>query len=171
MPILDSATAQAVAEATGNTGEYSPLKPGKYLARLAKVEARENPNKYGLAMWNAEFDEIHNLQGERQPGRQWLNLTAPVPPGTKPHPAYANGPEKWEQYQSVLRSQMKAFFEAFGYQSTSDTDEIVGEWAVITLGVETIQAGPKQGQQTNRVTKIEAKPEGLEIAVDEDEVF
>lgn len=161
MPKLDNATATQVQNVEPFDGEYEPLAPGKYLAKLAKVEIRENKNKYDLVMWNAEFEDLHTLDGRKASGRQWLTLT--LPGGDKPHAAYGNGAEKWLSYQNVLRSRLAAFFEAFGYSPDSDTDEMVGEWALITVGIETIQAGVKQGQKTNRVNSIEPVPAGVDL--------
>jgi hypothetical protein len=161
MPKLDTKTATAVSSAEP-LGEFEPLAPGKYLAKLAKVDIRDNKNKYDLVMWNAEFEQLHTLDGKRVPGRQWLTLTLP---GTDtPHGAYTNGADKWLSYMNVLRGRLASFFEAFGYSPDSDTDEMVGEWALLTIGVETIQAGTKAGMKTNRVNDVAPVPEGVDLA-------
>lgn len=162
MPKLDSKTASSVEETEAtHGGDFEPLAPGKYLARLVDVEVRDEKNKYDALQWSAEFDNIHTFDesgpGEKQPGRQWLNLTLPTT--AKPHSAYTNGPEKWEKYQNMLRGRLAAFFEAFGFTPDSDTDEMTGEWAVITVGVETAQQGSRAGKQVNRVNDIEPVPD------------
>jgi len=166
MPKLDKKTAAAV-ETTeaAHGGDFEPIAPGNYLARLAGVEARDETNKYDLTQWSAEFEEIHSLDGVRQPGRQWLNLT--LPGGNTPPASYANGAEKWEKYQNMLRGRLAAFFEAFGYSSDSDTDEMVGEWALITIGIRTIQSGIRQGEKTNEVKDIQPVPDDVELPEDD----
>lgn len=167
MPKLDSKTASAVDGTEPNHGgDFEPLEPGKYLARLSNVEVRDEKNTYGAIQWVAEFEEIHSMEGEKQPGRQWLNLT--LPSSAKPPANYANGPDKWEKYQNLLRGRLAAFFEAFGYTPDSDTDEMLGEWAVITLGVRTIQKGAREGQRTNEVKDIGPVPEDVELPEVED---
>jgi len=166
MPKLASKIANATesAEVVHGGGDFEPLPKGKYLAKLTEVSVRDEKNKYDAPQWSAEFQEIHTLDGEKQPGRQWLNLTLPTT--SKMHPAYANGQEKWEKYQAMLLGRLKAFFEAFGYTPDSDTDEMLGEWAVITLSISTIQSGPNQGKLRNEVTDIEEVPEDFEAPED-----
>lgn len=173
MPKLDSKTANAVSETEAvHGGDFSPLEPGEYLARLVEVEVRDEKNKYGALQWSAEFDSLHSFDAEgvieKQPGRQWLNLTLPTT--AKPHPAYEGGPDKWEKYQNMLRGRLAAFFEAFGYTADSDTEEMHGEWAVLVIGTETAQRGKNEGKLVNRVNDIKPVPEDLELpeVADED---
>ncbi|QXJ40733.1 hypothetical protein [Curtobacterium phage Parvaparticeps] len=161
MPRLQDNMANAVenTEAT-HGGDFEPLPAGKYLARLAKVEERNT--RAGAPAWNAEFEEIHRLEDlEKQPGRQWLNLN--LPQGKKMPQSYTKGQEKWDQYQNLSKGRLAAFFEAFGFTADSDTDEMIGEWAVIVLTITTIQQGPKAGQRTNSVQDIQLVPEDVEI--------
>lgn len=164
MPKLDSKVASAVDEREAvHGGDFEPIDPGKYLARLVKVDVKDEKNKYGALQWSGEFDNLHPLDDldSKAPGRQWLNLTLPT--SSKPHALYADGPEKWEKYQNMLLGRLKAFFEAFGFTSDSDTDELLGEWAVITVGTETAQGGKRQGKLVNKVNDIEEVPEDIEI--------
>lgn len=157
MPKLSSVVAKAVdsSEAVHGGGTFEPLDPGFYLARLRDVSVRDKEDKYGAAQWSAEFEDLYSLETQdKQSGRQWLNLT--VPTGKKVPGNYTNGPEKWEKYQAMVLGRMKAFFESFGYTTDSDTDELIGEWAVIEVGQRTIQSGPKEGQITNEVRGIKS---------------
>lgn len=159
MPKMASAVAKRVESAEArheSGGEFEPLAPGKYLAQLRDVSVRDQTNKHGAAVWSAEFHNLHALEDHvKAPGRQWLNLTQPSPVGKIPA-SYTNGPEKWEKYQAMLDGLLKGFFESFGYTVDSDTDEMLGEWAVITLKIRTIQSGPNEGKKTNEVTGIES---------------
>jgi hypothetical protein len=155
MPKLDSRLAQTIDNTEANHGsDFAPLAPGKYLARLSDVSVRDEVNKYGAVQWSAEFEELHAIDtGERAAGRQWLNLTLPTSnevPGN-----YPKAPDKWESYQALLAGRLAAFFEAMGFTPDSDTDEMKGEWAVITLTIRTIQSGARQGEKANEVTDIE----------------
>lgn len=150
MPKLTTDIAGKVAQtdASGPT-EYSLIEPGRYFATLSNVEVREG--KYG-PQWNCEFHEITTADGKRIPGRQWYNLNLPV--DGHMHPAYQNGEDKWEKFQEVNRSRLKQFFDAFGYTSDSDTDEMVGEKAAIDIEIRTIQNGPRTGEQVNSVKAV-----------------
>lgn len=167
MPKLSKAAAGRVDKAEARHeqgGSFELLPDGDYLAQLREVSVRDKTNKYGAAVWSAEFHNLVNLEsGASASGRQWLNITMPQPLDKIPS-AYVNGPDKWEKYQAMLDGLLKGFFESFGFTTDSDTDEMLGEWAIITVGSQTIQEGPKQGQLTNRVTAIKALPEDFDLS-------
>lgn len=167
MPKLSAGAAKIVgaAEARHDSGgDFEPLAPGRYLAKLAEVTVRDNPNKYGMVMWNAEFQELVSLETrDPAPGRQWMNLTLPLDPKKGIPASYTNGPEKWDKYQAMVTGQLKAFFESLGYTTDSDTDELLGEYAVLELGIRTISSGPSEGKRTNEVKGIYPVPEDLDL--------
>ena len=158
MPKLAAKTRKKVAKAEAiGGGEFEPLEPGKYIAELAEVEAKTS--NAGNPMWVATFEEIHDLDGERQPGRQWYNLNLPI--DTMPddyNPARLRKgqtrEDSWENYQRMCEGRLKAFFEAFGYDVDSDTDEMIGEKCVIIIGVRTIKQGARAGEKTNSVNGV-----------------
>lgn len=169
MPKLAAGLAKRVetAEAQHSSGgDFELLTPGVYLAQLREVTVREKPNKHGAAIWSTEYHNLHNLEtGQKYPGRQWYDFTLPLPQD-KPTTVYLNEggtPEKWEKYQIRLQGLLKGFFESFGYSVDSDTDELLGEWALITVKIGTIQSGVNQGKQRNEVTGIEALPEDFDF--------
>lgn len=163
MPKLAVKTRKAVAKADSVSGDFEPLKPGKYVGTLAEVEAKNSAA--GNPMWVAVFEDITNMDGERQPGRQWYNLNLPT--SDTPPDDYEKDAEKWVQYQRLCEGRLKAFFEAFGYEVDSDTDEFIGESCVLTIGVRTIQRGERAGEKTNTVNGV--KPlTGDEPTGDED---
>lgn len=164
MPKLSAKDRKKVKSADAVSGEFQPLKPGKYVATLNAVEAKTSAA--GNPMWVAEFTDIHNLSGEKQPGRQWYNLNLPT---TDEAPAnYDKGQEKWEQYQGLCAGRIKSFFEAFGYSEDSDTDEMIGERAVLTIGVRTISNGDRAGQQTNTVNSV-SSAEDVDFDTDDED--
>lgn len=150
MPKLAVKDRKKVEKAQAVGGGFEPYKPGKYVATLSAVEAKNS--SAGNPMWVAEFEDITNLDGDKMPGRQWYNLNLPTTP--TPPEGYAKGKEKWEQYQDLCSGRIKAFFETFGFTVDSDTDEMIGEKCVIRIGIRTIQNGPKAGEQTNSVDGI-----------------
>lgn len=180
MPKMSSAAAKRVDKAEArheSGGDFEPLAPGQYLAQLREVNVEDKLNKYGAAAWNAEFHNLHSMETQQKaPGRQWYRLTQPLPVDKIPS-NYTNGPDKWEKYQGMIDGLLKGFFESFGYTVDSDTDEMLGEWAILEVGIRTIQEGPKAGQPTNQVNGIYALPEDLDfedfgiVASDEEEAF
>lgn len=152
MPKLNAKLKKKVEKAEPVTGEFEPLKPGKYIATLSEVEAKNSAA--GNPMWVAEFTDVEDLDGDRVPGRQWYNLNLPT--SDTPPEGYAKGEEKWVQYQRMCEGRLKSFFEAFGYTVDSDTDEMIGDQCVLIVGVRTIQTGERAGQRTNSVNGVAA---------------
>ena len=155
MPKLAAKDRKKVEKAE-STGEFTPMPPGKYVAALSEVEPKTSGN--GNPYWAVTFDEIHNLDGEKQPGRQWFNLMLPTtdtpPEGYTPGGREKDPEKAWAQYQALCAGRIKSFFEAFGYTVDSDTDEMIGDRCVIQVGVRTIQNGPRTGESTNEVRNV-----------------
>lgn len=155
MPKLAAKDRKKVEKAEAVSGEFEPLPPGKYIAELSDVEAKTSGA--GNAYWNAEFTNIHDLEGESVPGRQWFMMMLPqgeMPEDYKPKNSKKSPEEAWKTYQDLTAGRIKSFFEAFGFTPDSDTDELIGERVVLQIGVETINQGPKTGQRTNRVNAV-----------------
>lgn len=153
MPQLPKKIAKNVESAEAVHG-FSLLTPGKYFARLLAVRADETND--GNPMWVAEFDQLHSVVDKsKAPGRQWWNLNLPL----SEMPANYRNPDKFEQAQEMSLGRLKAFFEAFGYEVDSDTDEMLGEIAVISVGIRTIQNGARTGEKVNSVNDIQSADE------------
>lgn len=150
MPKLDKTMMKAVESAETTSGEFALIEPGRYFATLTKVDVRDA--NYGGTQWSCEFSDITDVNGKRSSGRQWLNLNLPVA-GAMPA-TYQNGEDKWQKFQAVSAARLKGFFEAFGYTTDSDTDEMIGEQAVIEIEIRTIQNGPRRGEQVNGVKNV-----------------
>lgn len=149
MPKLSKKLTKQVDEAEATHG-YQLIKPGKYFCKLGGVEVKQT--KEDNPMWVAEFKDIYSLDGERQQGRQWWNLNLPIE-GDAPAD---KDPKKWADAQRLSKGRLKAFFEAFGYSVDSDTDEMIGEVAVITIGIRKISQGARTGEDANQINDIEA---------------
>jgi len=174
MPKLAAKARKTVSKAEPVSGGFEPHKPGKYFATLNDVEAKMSTA--GNAMWVAEFTDLQSMDGESAAGRQWLNMMLPnnsMPEIYKPKKEGKDPEEAWEQYQNMCNGRLKSFFEAFGYEVDSDTDEMIGDRCVIQLSIQTIQGGPKKGEKTNRVEGIFSvdSAEGADAEKDDDDDF
>ena len=128
MPKLTKKVAASVDSAEAASGSFL-LPEGRYAAQLRSVTQKDG-NEYPYWVW--EFENIHDSEGNKKPGRQWNNTSlSPKSLGF-----------------------LKATFEAFGYTADSDTDEMTGEWVVLYLVQETISAGPRSGQLRNAVQSL-----------------
>lgn len=164
MPKLAAKDRKKVAKAEATGGGFEPLEPGKYVGTLEAVEAKVSGA--GNAYWNCVFTDITDLDGNQHPGKQWYMVMLPIdtmPDDYTPKSSKKSPEEAWATYQALTAGRIKAFFEAFGYTVDSDTDEMVGDKAVLQIGIDTIQKGPKAGQPTNRVNNITSlEKEGLD---------
>jgi hypothetical protein len=156
MPKLDKKMQKKAKEAPEVTDGFEPLPAGKYIATLGGVEER-TAQSTGAPMWGIEMEELFDLEGNEQPGRQFTNLVLPgddeVPDDYEGNSRSKKSLEdQWINRNAFLSGKLKQFFEAFGYELNSDTDEMVGERCVIALSVETIGAGKRKGQLGNQIT-------------------
>ena len=129
MPKLTKQTAKAVEKAEAASGSYL-LPEGRYAARLNSVT--EKPGRKA-PYWSWEFVDLHDTDGVKRPGKQWNNTSL----------------------SEASLGFLKATFEAFGYTSDSDTDEMIGEWVVLVLTQAPIGAGPKAGELRNEVQSLQ----------------
>lgn len=160
MPKLAAKDRKKVESSNAIGGDFEPMPPGRYLADLKDVEARQS--NAGNPVWSVTFENIRDLDGNKQPGRQWYNLNLPTT--DKAPDDYKKDQATWEKYQGLCAGRIKAFFEAFGYTPDSDTDEMIGETVQIQVGIRTINQGAKAGQQANEVNGVYPLPEGTDAA-------
>ncbi|ALY10768.1 hypothetical protein SEA_SUPPI_44 [Arthrobacter phage Suppi] len=158
MPKLPKNVAKSVEAAEAVSGDFALLDPGFYYAQLAEVEVQEG--NYA-PQWNATLENLHKKETlEKASGKQWHRMN--VVTEEKAPANYTNGDKKWAAFHSMSQGQLKAFFEAFGYTPDSDTDEMIGEWVVIKVGIETIQGGARKGEKTNRVKALSPVPDDFD---------
>jgi hypothetical protein len=119
------------AEAWGVGGGGYLLPEGRYAARLKAVGTGTGP---AGTYWSFEYSKLHNEEGEEQRGRQWENVSL----------------------SDKARGKMKSVFDAFGYSTDSDTDEMIGEWVVLHLVQEVQSQGKRAGQTVNRIVGVTA---------------
>lgn len=165
MPKLSKSVAKKVANTEISTGDFPLLDNGWYFARLAKVDVREGQF---APRWTAEFEKLHKEDGTPASGRQWYDLNVPTEDEAPSN--YDKGQSKWDQFVSISHSFLHGFFEAFGYTTDSDTDELVGEWVKIKVGTRTIQRGDRKGEKANEIKALAPVEDDFEpFAEDEDD--
>lgn len=155
MPKLPKKEAKRTSEAEEVRDGFEPLPAGKYIATLSAVEDKIAQSS-GAPMWGIEMEDLYDLEGNEQPGRQFSNLTLPgddeMPDDYTGNPRSKKSLEdQWTSRNDFLRSKIKQFFTAFGFTTDSDTDEMIGERCVIQLTIETIGAGKRAGQLGNQI--------------------
>ena len=152
MPKLNKQAYEAVNNAEEFSGDFSPLEPGKYVGVLIEVDVQEHPNHANVMVWNAIFAEIHDLEGNKKPGRQWHRLNVIL--DRKMPATYQKDQETWDKFVGVSDAQVKGFFTSMGYTVDSDTDEMIGEAVILKLGIRTIQSGQRAGEKANNVQRL-----------------
>jgi hypothetical protein len=135
-------------EAWGVGGGGFLLDEGRYAARLKAVTVGQGlKGEY----WAFEWSKLHDEEGKEHRGRQWDNVSLSVP------------------------GKMKQVFEGLGFSVDSDTDEMIGEWAVLHLTQEVQTQGKRAGQTVNRIVGVtEFDPDEWDFdpdAVGEDEDY
>lgn len=126
MPRLNKQQAKKAEQA--ETGQFDALKAGTYLCQLKEVEVK--PGKDGTPGWNWKW-EVGPDQDHA--GRYLWVYTA------------IKDDAFWK---------MKEIFDALGFSTDSDTDELVGEWANLIVTQRIIESGPRRGQPGNNVDRI-----------------
>lgn len=129
MPKLSKEKAAAVDEAEGQ--DYTALPIDRYIGELADVKTGEGPKG---PYWTWEFHVVDTGKGF---GGRKLWLTTSLS-------------QDWA---------IKKPFEAFGVSPDTDTDELIGECAVLQVTQREIQSGTRKGQMTNNVDNVTALTE------------
>ena len=125
MPKLEKKVASAVDKADAAGGSLL-LPEGRYACQLRSVTESQGTE---YPYWTWEFHNLHDIEGNKKPGRQWNNTSlSPKSVGF-----------------------LKSTFEAFGYTSDSDTDEMIGEWVEIYVIQEVQERGKNAGKLRNQV--------------------
>lgn len=150
MPKLDSNVAKNV-ETAEEVG-FKILPPGVYAAKLESVESRST-REHGFPAWNITFGNLVDRDGNKHPGKQFLWINIPQDPNVVPS-SYTKGAEKWKQAQNLSMGRLKQFFDAFGVDPDTDTDELIGQPVAIKVGVQTAQSGPRKGEDQNQVNAV-----------------
>ena len=124
MPKLSKAVAKKVADTEG--GSFEPLEPGVYHVRLVNVDgSREGP---AGPYWSWEFDVVEPGSS----GKLWNNTSL----------------------SEKAYFKLKETFEAFGEDTDTDTDDLIGEIVKAVVSTRVIQQGDKKGQVTNQIDKL-----------------
>lgn len=165
MPKLAKKMQKQVKEAeAASTEGYEPLPAGWYIATLSEVEEKIAEST-GADMWGVVMEDLEDLEGNEQPGKQFTNLVLPGDDDDMPedYKGPAKGlrkgqtlEEAWANRNAFLSGKIKQFFEAFGYSADSDTEEILGERCAIKLSIVTIGAGKRKGERGNQIEAFDS---------------
>lgn len=132
MPKLTKAQAKAVDAAETNDIDYTvPLPAGRYIGTLDEVEVGEGP-KGPYWTWKIKLDRNEDVALDGQGRVMYVNTSLAEEAAWK----------------------MKETFEAFGYSSDSDTEEMIGEKCIVVVRIKMIQGGANAGTPGNQVSKL-----------------
>lgn len=110
--------------------EYEPLEDGYYLAEIEKISLSPTAGKSGykqwIVIWRIKRPKAHAKR------TQWDRMSL------SPKAAW----------------KMRELFDALGYDYDSDSDELIGEQAILELFQEPIASGKRAGEIGNSVAKI-----------------
>jgi hypothetical protein len=152
-PKLNKDQAESVNEAeAASGGDFDPVPNGMYVCQLTGVEVKmPKPKKDASTGKNVDGD----------PYWAW-EFT--IPDG---HP-YAKR-KFWNNTSTGEASKgfMKATFDAFGVSADTDTDTLIGEYVVLSIGTRIIKGGSRDGQPGNTVREVLAYSEDADEASDE----
>lgn len=127
MPKLNPQLAGGVKEAAASSG-FTPLEPGTYRARLVEVEAKQAASS-GNPMWVWKYE----ILDDKYKGRfQWNNTVL-------------TDKALWKVAES---------FSAFGVDTDTDTDELIGCTVKLEVSQRVIQQGARQGQTGDNVDRV-----------------
>jgi hypothetical protein len=115
---------------------FGAIPGGVYEVRLDEVEARVA--KSGNDYWSWALTVVCDSEGDEEyAGRKLWNNTA---------------------LTEKAFFKLKEAFEAFGYETTSDTEEIVGDNCLALVSETVIEQGARKGQPGNNVERLMPLP-------------
>lgn len=126
MPKLNKALATKTAET--ETGTFDAIPEDTYTVRLVDVEQKIGKDS-GKPYWNWKFEVT---EGDCK-GRNIFMITS---------------------LSENALFKLKEVFDAFGFSTDSDTDELVGESVKLVVIQEVIEKGTRKGQMGNTVTQV-----------------
>jgi hypothetical protein len=111
-------------------GEFEPLPDGYYRAEIEKIDLSDRPGASGFHQWVV----VWRIKAPRAHAKrtQWDRLSL------SPKAAW----------------KMRELFDALGYEYDSDSDELIGETAILELFQEEITSGKRKGEIGNSVSQI-----------------
>lgn len=148
MAQLNDENAQRMADAKDG---FEPLDPGAYHAVLKDVDPTRSGPKGPYWSWEYEVVEEGDWKGRKL----WNNTSL------------AEGSEFG----------FKQTFEAFGAETTADTDDLLGQCVKLIVSVRTIEQGTRKGELGNNIDRVVAKdpdfepPEPVAASPSPDDVF
>jgi hypothetical protein len=115
---------------SASASTFEPVDPGVYHLRLRDVNTDGNGPKGPY--WSWEFESVEPGTA----GRRFWNNTS---------------------LSESAAFKMKETYEAFGADLDADTDDLCGQIVKARISIRTIQAGPRKGELTNQIDRLEPK--------------
>lgn len=131
---LDSEYQTAMAEADDNKPdsdeEFEALPDGYYRAAVESIKLSPKAGPSGYKMWIVVWRILAP--------KKWAKRT------------------QWDRISLSPKAafKMRELYDALGYEYDSDSDELVGEQAILELSKSEIESGPKKGQMGNDVERV-----------------
>jgi hypothetical protein len=122
------------AEASAESwGQFVLLNPGLYAARLEEVDTTRPDGPAGpFWVWIFKY--------ENQPGKAFLNTS----------------------FSEKAIGSVGAVYRAFDAPIDEDTDELIGELCILSIGVGVVKKGERKGQKRNEVSAVLPWQDGFE---------
>lgn len=121
----------AMAEDTGEgDGEFEALDDGYYLAKVEKISMSAEPGASGFHYWTV----LWRVQRPKAVAKRTLYDRLSLSP--------------------KAAFKMREFFDALGFTYDSDTDELIGETAVLEVSQSEITSGKRKGEMGNDIEQI-----------------
>lgn len=126
MPKLNKTTAKKAADSGSS---FEVFDAGVYMCKLLKVTVSDKPGKSGSHYWTWEV-EIDDPEFAELNGRRGWLITS---------------------LSEKALFKMNETFAAFGAATDTDTDELIGNYALGTFSQEVQEEGQRKGQLQNRL--------------------
>lgn len=149
MPKLPKKAAKATAETESQSFDALPV--GTYIGTLEQVTTHD-----GRAIASSPADVDQFGEGEKIPYWKWQFKDITGRSGEDVEPGKTYPGKLWVQTSlgENSRWKMKEVFDAFGYTTDTDTDEMCGEKVVLVVTQRTIEGGPRKGEIGNNVDNL-----------------
>jgi hypothetical protein len=130
MKLPENVTKAIETDEGGSDQEFEPLAEGYYLAEIESIKLSDNVGKSGFHMWVIVW-----------------RIKAPKAAAKR---------TQWDRRSLSPKAafKMRELFDALGYDYDSDSDELIGERAILEITQEEITSGNRKGEIGNSVERV-----------------
>lgn len=122
--------------AAAESSSFDPIPDGAYHVRLRDVDTSRE-GKAG-PYWSWEYEVV---DGEHKSRRLWNNTSL----------------------SEAAMFKVKETFDAFGVETDTDTDDLLGSVVKVIVSTRTIQQGARKGEPANQIDRVVPKDEDFEV--------